>query len=375
MVKGGATSKADAKARTLARRARDLVLKAEAATPLQLSNLPDDGGFVYIIGETGGDASTAVKIGLARSEAGVGKRLHSMSTGNPRELQCLWSEKYQHARWVEHQLHSVLTPWNVVLKNAREWFRVRDIAGSNWGDFVASALSGTVPGAAPPPSPSPIDGHELLYVHGVPRHLWPVCSCGWIGPEGSVYVALATTKVHFERPLEQAGDSSYSRMPSEVRITPDGDSDDAVVAALRSTPPKVWRAFDAAVSAWQQHGTPPEPPTLEQVGETDEGNAISNWPHYDYGDVITRVIDLLHAVGAVVEFDWGEAAMFEKYRGGVGLDAAPVPEAARLATTFIRGEHFGDGVIAEAIRVGAFDAVLNRLLAFARDDGLLQGST
>jgi hypothetical protein len=44
-----------------------------------------------------------------------------------------------------------------------------------------------------------------------------------------------------------------------------------------------------------------------------------------------------------------------------GLAEAPVADAARLATTYIRGERFGDGAIEQALQNGALLAILARL--------------
>ncbi|MFJ9390689.1 DUF6508 domain-containing protein [Nocardioides sp. NPDC101246] len=51
------------------------------------------------------------------------------------------------------------------------------------------------------------------------------------------------------------------------------------------------------------------------------------------------------------------------------LAGAPVADAARLATVYVRGERFNDGVFGRAVQDGSVDAVVRRLRVWVRQGG------
>ncbi|WP_340163126.1 DUF6508 domain-containing protein [Acrocarpospora corrugata] len=77
-----------------------------------------------------------------------------------------------------------------------------------------------------------------------------------------------------------------------------------------------------------------------------------------YSEPLNAVISMLVGLKITVVFDW---PAWRAFPGGNGLDQAPVADAARLATTLIRGERFSDGTIHAAIQNGTFHAILRRL--------------
>lgn len=157
-------------------------------------DLGDDTGVIYVIGEVG--LSTPVKIGLAVSQRHARRRLLTFATGNFRPVEMLAVIPKQHARWIEHQLHCALAPWKVPNPNSTEWFDVRHLVTDGWEAFVARALAGKLDGAGPLPELSGSPGHQLDHVHGWPRHLRAVCTCGWGSGERSVYAALRKYRQH-----------------------------------------------------------------------------------------------------------------------------------------------------------------------------------
>lgn len=93
------------------------------------------------------------------------------------------------------------------------------------------------------------------------------------------------------------------------------------------------------------------------------------YPHYSRR--VDQIVALFYEIGVVFSFDWSSWDGVDHYRGGAGLRAAPVAEAARLATAYVRGERFCDGLLDRAIRDGTFSAILERLLRWydaGRDD-------
>lgn len=174
---------------------RNVVEKtSESMAPVGHGDLGDDTGVIYVIGEVG--LSTPVKIGLAESEPRAHQRRLTLSTGNFRPLEMLAVIPKQHARWIEHQLHCVFAPWNVPNPNSKEWFDVRHLVTDGWHDLVDRALAGKLDGAGALPEVPSSPEHRLDHVHGWPRHLCAVCSCGWVSGEGSVYAALRKYREH-----------------------------------------------------------------------------------------------------------------------------------------------------------------------------------
>lgn len=175
---------------------RDVVAvqTAEGAVPVRREELGDDKGVIYVIGEVG--LSTPVKIGLAVSARHARRRLLTFATGNFRPMEALAVIPTEHARWVEFKLHCALASWRVKNKNATEWFDVRQLVADGWEDLFARALAGKLDGAGPLPEVPASPGHQLDHVHGWPRHLRAVCTCGWVSGEGSVYAALRKYRQH-----------------------------------------------------------------------------------------------------------------------------------------------------------------------------------
>ncbi|MFD7072662.1 DUF6508 domain-containing protein [Nocardioides sp. NPDC059952] len=92
-------------------------------------------------------------------------------------------------------------------------------------------------------------------------------------------------------------------------------------------------------------------------GEKTAGGAIQ-MPYPVYSD---RVRQLYRSIpGATVDWmKWmrGNPLLADSTR----LSAAPVADAARLATVYVRGERFNDGVFGRALQDGSLDAIIARL--------------
>ena len=130
-------------------------------------------------------------------------------------------------------------------------------------------------------------------------------------------------------------------------------SDAQVEAELRSMPESRWReAFEAADAL-----TAEDRDFAWGGGQKTESGAIQ-MPYPAYSDRVRQLYRSLS--GASV--DW-----MKWMRGNPLLSdpsliaAAPVADAARLATVYVRGERFNDGVFGRALQDGSIDAIVARL--------------
>ena len=57
----------------------------------------------------------------------------------------------------------------------------------------------------------------------------------------------------------------------------------------------------------------------------------------------------------------------KRYRGGGGLDAAPVADAVRIATAIVRADRFVEGALGAALDDGTLHAALSRLRQWYED--------
>ncbi|WSQ09208.1 DUF6508 domain-containing protein [Streptomyces sp. NBC_01231] len=88
-----------------------------------------------------------------------------------------------------------------------------------------------------------------------------------------------------------------------------------------------------------------------------------------YSKPLQRAVASLHRVGAVTpEYRWTDSPMPEVSPAGRLRPA----DAVRAATTLVRGEHFSDGTIAEAVESGLLDAVAASLRAWFADPSIGQ---
>ena len=112
-------------------------------------------------------------------------------------------------------------------------------------------------------------------------------------------------------------------------------------------------------------GTLPMPGTWEPMRPTGEldasGQPILQIGYIEYAAPVLEMQRLFSGLGVVFQFDWPAWHEVNLYPGGVGLDRAPVADACRLATCFIRGERFYEGAIESGFEDGSIPAILNRL--------------
>jgi len=146
-----------------------------------------------------------------------------------------------------------------------------------------------------------------------------------------------------------------------------GDGNEVVEAALRSAPSRLWQQLfdtahlylaesEAGHLRWEK--TKPNKTMLVD----GEERQVLQMGYPVYSEHVGGIIALFYDIGVVFPFDWSSWDGVDRYRGGSGLGEAPVAEAARLATAYIRGDRFCDGLLSQAIEDGTFSAILERLL-------------
>jgi hypothetical protein len=94
---------------------------------------------------------------------------------------------------------------------------------------------------------------------------------------------------------------------------------------------------------------------------------VLQMPYAVYSSAVNRVVQALYDPDAIVSFDWSEWDGVKWYRGGGGLDAAPVADAVRIATAIVRTDRFVEGALGAALDDGSFPAALSRLRQWYED--------
>lgn len=147
-----------------------------------------------------------------------------------------------------------------------------------------------------------------------------------------------------------------------LRPGSNGPSDTEIERALRSGSVEAWHRLAecrevlpvaAAASTWIV-----KEPVLE------EETRVFQMPWVDYDARVSRLVEDLYELGAVVAFDWGSWDGFRRYPTGRGLEQAPVADAARLATVVIRGDRFSEGTLKAALDDGTMGRIVDRLCAW-----------
>ncbi|WP_366816649.1 DUF6508 domain-containing protein [Nocardioides sp.] len=130
-------------------------------------------------------------------------------------------------------------------------------------------------------------------------------------------------------------------------------SDAQVEAELRSVPDATWlEAFSAADAL-----TAEDRDFAWGGGQKTESGAIQ-MPYPVYSDRVRQLYRSLPGANT----DWmkwmpGNPLLRDPAR----LAGAPVADAARLATVYVRGERFNDGVFGRAVQDGSVDAIIARM--------------
>jgi hypothetical protein len=83
-------------------------------------------------------------------------------------------------------------------------------------------------------------------------------------------------------------------------------------------------------------------------------------------DDIGVLVRRLYEVKVVVPCNWSDWYSPHRYPEGRGLEQAPVADAVRLITSYVRGDPFTDGVLMGGLRDGSLSAAVRRLWTWYR---------
>lgn len=180
---------------------------------------------------------------------------------------------------------------------------------------------------------------------------WPVADAARIAIEAVRKTATRVSEVRFVLFSPEA----YAAFEEALKAA--GPTDEEIAAALAEQPVGRWKRLFALADALT-----PEDLRVTWEGGDEVKPGVVTAPYPRYSPAINEIVTMLDDLGVIVPFDWPEwhrtSPLFPR---ADGLAEAPVADAARLATTFVRGERFNDGSIQEAIENGALQAILDRL--------------
>jgi O-acetyl-ADP-ribose deacetylase (regulator of RNase III) len=187
---------------------------------------------------------------------------------------------------------------------------------------------------------------------------FPAISAGQRGwpPDDAARIAIGTVRATATQVAEVRfvllDQDAYTAFANHL-----GPTDEEIAASLAAKPAEQWRRLFALADSLS-------PGNLEVRwrggGEHEPGVFTLNYPLYS--DSVQAIIEALYELGVIVSFNWPEWHRTSPlFPAAAGLMEAPVADAARLATTYVRGERFSDGAIQQAIDNGAWLAILNRL--------------
>lgn len=81
---------------------------------------------------------------------------------------------------------------------------------------------------------------------------------------------------------------------------------------------------------------------------------------------IAELVRHLYDLGLVVPFDWPDWYRPDRYPAGEGLASAPVADAIRLLTAYVRGDRFCDGALLGGVTDGSIPAAIGSLWVWYR---------
>jgi hypothetical protein len=151
----------------------------------------------------------------------------------------------------------------------------------------------------------------------------------------------------------------------------DAAFDEAVLSSLRAAPAERWAALAAAADALRADPEPMRWAESKIVSTTVVDGIekpVWSWPYAIYSAAVNDTRRLLDEIGVIHPFDWPGWEARKHYPGGEGLSVAPVTEAARLATAYVRSERFNEGHLGAAAADGSLLAIVVRLLSWKEEN-------
>lgn len=154
---------------------------------------------------------------------------------------------------------------------------------------------------------------------------------------------------------------------SEHRGPTDAEIEDHLRRAPKDRWPALWAAIDD-VEHEDEHttwgGGQPVGTTIVDGVE----HPVVEMPYAIHSDATQRMLRALYDLNVLVPFRWPGWDGIDKYRGGTGLDSAPVADAVRLASAIIQADRFSEGTIGATLDDGTLLAAIHRLRRWQNDE-------
>nr|MDT0656751.1 O-acetyl-ADP-ribose deacetylase [Micromonospora sp. DSM 115978] len=179
-------------------------------------------------------------------------------------------------------------------------------------------------------------------------HRWPVEDAARIAVGAVRGSATGVTEVRFVLASEDVHAAFRANL---------GPTDEEIALGLAAHPAVRWRELFALADRLTARDL-----RVEWTGGGEPEPGLLMLHHPGYSPAVLELIRMLSELDVVVPFNWSDwHTSSPLFPAATGLAEAPVADAARLATTYIRGERFSDGAIEQALRNGALLAILARL--------------
>jgi O-acetyl-ADP-ribose deacetylase (regulator of RNase III) len=179
-------------------------------------------------------------------------------------------------------------------------------------------------------------------------HRWPVQDAARIAIGAVRGSGTGVTEVRFVLASEDAHGAFRANLEP---------TDEQIALALAAHPASRWRELFALVDRFT-----PQDLRVDWTGGGESEPEVFMLHHLGYSPAVREILRVLGELDVVVPFNWSDWHTSSPFfPEATGLAEAPVADAARLATTYIRGERFSDGAIGQALQNGALLAILARL--------------
>lgn len=147
--------------------------------------------------------------------------------------------------------------------------------------------------------------------------------------------------------------------PSDGEASSPAEADDErLLVALRTASPPDRARLQAALQAVQAAPRP----LVDWHGGQPDADGVIQMPFPTDHPAVDELIEALGQANAIAVFDWMDWDGAHRYQRASDVLRAPVADAVRLITTFVRSEKFADGTIASAVEDGRLLAAAQRVL-------------
>jgi len=138
------------------------------------------------------------------------------------------------------------------------------------------------------------------------------------------------------------------------------EEDWAVEAQLRAVSADQWSELWQITTAIAELATPGEWRGGKVIDRTDDGHDVYEMPYMIYSEPVIRYEQLFYELELVVPY----AKVLDQNRTVSELDwidTASISDVVRFNSAIIRGEHFGEGILGDAIEAGAIAAIVEKM--------------